>query len=102
MKKENVFESDVPTLEMETQTLRQTQQGQPIPVVGGIPVNPYTGFTFNPAPAPYAQQNVYGNYNGFPVQTMPMQNVVNPVICNPVCGIFQLCCLYFSGYYSHS
>ena len=80
MKKENVFESDMPTMEMETQTLRHTQQGQPIPVVGGIPINPYTGFAINPAPTTYAQQPGYGNFNGLTTPIMPSNYAVNPVL----------------------
>ena len=80
MKKENVFESDMPTMEMETQTLRQTQHGQPVPVVGGIPINPYTGFAINPGPGAYPQQQGYGNFNGFPTPMMPANYAVNPVI----------------------
>jgi len=78
MKKESVFESDTPTMEMETQTFRQMQQGQPMPVVGGIGINPYTGLAFNPAAAPYPLQHVYGNFNRFAAPPMTPQYVVNP------------------------
>ena len=54
MKRENVFEHDSPTLEMETQTLRPTQTGQPY--VNGIPMNPYQASNINPSSAQYQQQ----------------------------------------------
>ena len=73
MKKENVFENDSPTIEMETQTLRSTQHGQQIPFVSGISGYPYSGFAVNQAPAPYAQQPAYGNFGGYPTQQMNPQ-----------------------------
>ena len=78
MKKENVFESDTPTIEMETQTMRSTQHGQPIPVVSGIPINPFTGFAINPSSSPFSQQAGYGNFTGFTAPQTSPQYIANP------------------------
>jgi len=78
MKKDNYFEADSPTMEMENQNYRTMQPGQPIPVVGGIGINPYTGFAFNPSTSPYSQQPLYGNFNRFTVQPTPQPYMVNP------------------------
>ena len=73
MKRENVFENDSPTLEMETQTLRPTQQGQQIPFTNGFSINPYPGSAMNHATAPYQQQPGFVNYNGFAPQQIAQQ-----------------------------
>lgn len=72
MKRENVFESDSPTLEMETQTLRPLQQGQQFHFANGTPVNPYQGVAGNPLTAQYQQQAGFPN-NGNPQQMIPNQ-----------------------------
>ena len=93
MKKENVFETDSPTIEMETQALRPTQQGQQIPFVSGISVNPYTGLVINPASAPYSQQPVYGNFSGFTTHQMTPQYIhpgtIQPQPSNPYGGSYM-------------
>ena len=77
MKKENVFENDSPIIEMETQTLRPTHQGQQIPFISGISVNPYAGAAINPVYAPYSQQHGFGNFSGFATHQMTPQ-YINP------------------------
>ncbi len=79
MKNENVFENDAPTIEMETRTLRPTQQGYQIPFAGGFSINPYTGAAINPAYAPQSQQQGFVNVNGITAHQMNPQ-YIHPAI----------------------
>ena len=75
MKNENIFENDSPTIEMETRTLRPTQQGQQLPFVNGISYSPYAGAAINSAFAPYSQQQGYAHFNAIPAQQLTPQYI---------------------------
>lgn len=64
MKKENVFETDAPTIEMETQSVRRTQNGQVTPFSNGSTFNGFNGSGNQQGNTPYIQQNGYGTTNG--------------------------------------
>ncbi|MFM2135384.1 MAG: hypothetical protein RL021_784, partial [Bacteroidota bacterium] len=64
MKKENVFETDAPTIEMETQSVRRTQNGQVNPFSNGSTFNGFNGTGSQTGSNSYVQQNGYGTNHG--------------------------------------
>ncbi len=70
MKNENIFETDTPALELESRTLRNSQQGQHVPYVNGISINPYTGAAIHAAYAPLSQQPGFANIQGLASQQL--------------------------------
>lgn len=71
MKKENVFETDSPTIEMETQTIRRSQNGHTAPLFNGNANNPYSAFN-GTTNTPF-QQNGYSQFNGLTTPQSYMQ-----------------------------
>jgi HSP20 family protein len=72
MKRENVFETDTPTQEMETQTLRPSQQGQPTNFINGIPLSQFPGYAMQSS-TPFQLQSGLTSNNGYPQQFIPTQ-----------------------------
>ncbi|MFM2206515.1 MAG: hypothetical protein RL213_490 [Bacteroidota bacterium] len=88
MKKENVFETDAPTIEMETQTFRRTQNGQSTPMTNGTTFNGYNGYNGQSSNANFQQPTAFTPSNGTIIpqgiqqpgyyQTQPFQPISGP------------------------